>query len=161
MVKERGGEAPRDKAGEPHSPVLLPSGGGFTAFKDLFAPRSPGFEPSEVEGMGRDLRFERREELFASHSLAFASLEGLFVPRSPELARLEEEEAPREREGMPREEEGTRHRRLFARRSPYIAYRSLGGMRPDLLFASLEIRGISHEMRLMGWERVLWSLDIL
>src|SRR3954469_5054336 len=68
IVKERGDEAPRDKAGEPHSPVLLPFEGGFASCKDLFAPHSPFltsrqgpraahsplFEPSEEEGMDRE-----------------------------------------------------------------------------------------------------------
>jgi hypothetical protein len=38
IVKEPGGEAPRFEAGEPHSPVPLPSGGDFAAFNEPFAP---------------------------------------------------------------------------------------------------------------------------
>ena len=41
IVNERGGEAPRVQAGEPLSPVPLPSGGDFAAFIELFEPRSP------------------------------------------------------------------------------------------------------------------------
>jgi hypothetical protein len=89
IVKERGGETPRAEAGKPHSPVLLPFGEDFTSFKDLFAsrslffephslrftPRFLSFEPSEGEGTRRELHVERREEPFASHSLAFEPLE--------------------------------------------------------------------------------------
>jgi hypothetical protein len=101
IVKERGEEAPRVEAGEPHSPVLLPLGGDFASFKDLFASRSPrfephsflfaprflSFEPSEEEKKGRELHVERREELFASHSLTFEPPEDLFASHSPELER--------------------------------------------------------------------------
>src|SRR6185369_12157182 len=96
-----------------------------------------------------------REELFAPHSPGFAPREELFVSHSPELERLEEQGTRCEEEGMPREEEGTRHRKLFVRRSLHIVYHSLGGMRLDLPFARLEIRGIPHEIRLMR----LQSLD--
>jgi hypothetical protein len=90
--------------------------------------------------MGRDLGFERREELFASHS--------------PELERLEER-------GAWREEEEMRHRKLFAWRFLYIAYHLLGGMKLDLPFRRLEIRGMPHEMQLMSLKSVVQSLCTL
>jgi hypothetical protein len=55
IVKELGGKAPRGKAGEPHSPVPLPSGGDFAAFNEPCQPRSP--------------RLEARQDFFAPHSL--------------------------------------------------------------------------------------------
>jgi hypothetical protein len=128
IVKERGGEAPRDRAGEPHSPVPLPFGEDFASFKDLFASHSPLFEPFEAEKKRRELRFERREELFVRHSPAFEPPEGLFASHSPsfessedlfgfyspELEWLEEQGTRREEEGMPREEWGMRRCKLFA-----------------------------------------------
>jgi len=182
IVKERGGEAPRAEAGEPHSPVLLPSGGDFTSFKDLFAsrsprfephslrfaprslpfeahslrfaPRSPAFEPSEGEGKRRELRFERREELFASHSLLFVWHSLLFASHSPELERREEE-------GTRLEEEGTWHFKLFARHSPRIAYHSLWGMSLDLSFGRLEERGTPRKEQSPSRKGILEPLSAL
>src|SRR5436305_10964024 len=96
IVKERGGETPRDEPGEPHSPGLLLFGGGFVSCKDLlaphsllfashslaFAPHSPGFEPFEGEKKRRDLHLERSEGEGMSRSPAFASLDRPFAPHS-------------------------------------------------------------------------------
>ncbi len=143
---------PRDEAGEPHSPVLLPFGGDFASFKHLFgshslpfASHSPAFEPSEVEGTERELPFEWREELFLRHSLLFAwhslplaSLEGLFASHSPELESREEQGMPSEAGGMPRE-------KFFGWRSLRFAWHSPRGMGSDLSFARLEDRGMPRE----------------
>jgi hypothetical protein len=109
IVKERGGETPRDEPGEPRSPVPLPSGEGFTSCKDLFAPRSPlfaphspTFEPSEGEGERRELHLGRRDGEVVSRSLAFAPPDRPFAARSPERARLEEPRAPSGRGGTRR-----------------------------------------------------------
>jgi hypothetical protein len=154
IVYEREGEAPRVKAGEPHSPVPLPSGGDFASREDLFAshslffePHSPAFEPSEGEGKRRELLFEWREDLFVSHSPAFEPPDRLFASHSPKLERREEDGTRREEEGMPREEWGMRHFKLFARRSPHIAYNSLRGMSLDLFFTGLEERGMPQKMQ--------------
>jgi hypothetical protein len=84
IVKEPGGEAPRVEAGEPHSPVLLPSGGDFASFKDRFAPLSPAFAPSEGDGERRELHRGRLEGEAVRRSLAFAPPDRPFPGRSPE-----------------------------------------------------------------------------
>src|SRR5436305_3691266 len=100
IVKERGGEAPHDEPGEPHSPGLLPFGGGFVSCEDLFASRSllfgprsllfashsPAFEPSEGEKKRRDLHLERREGEGMSRSLGFAPSDLPFASHSPPFA---------------------------------------------------------------------------
>ena len=137
-VKEREGEAPRDEAGEPHSPVPLPSGGGFASSKDLLASHSPSFEPSEGERKRRELPVERRDELAVSRSPSFEPHSLLFAARSPEREGLEEW-------GMRREEEGMGHFELVARRSPSFAYHSLRGTSRSLSFTRLEDWRIPQE----------------
>ena len=149
IVKERGGEAPRDEPGEPHSPGLLPFGGGFVSCKDLFAPHSllfvshsllfeahsllfeahsPGFAPSEGEKKCRDLHLERREGEGMSHSLAFAPSDRPFASHSPEIARLDELFAPSEEEGTRPERGGMRSARAFAPCTSGLARQNLRGM---------------------------------
>src|SRR5947208_6499643 len=93
IVKERGGEAPRDEPGEPHSPGLLPFGGGFVSREDLFvshsllfALHSLGFAPFEGETKRRDLHLERREGEGMRHSPAFAPSDRPFASHSLLLA---------------------------------------------------------------------------
>ena len=110
IVKEREGEAPRVEAGEPHSPVPLPSGEGFASFKDLFAPRSllfeahsPLAEPSEEERMELAGLFESctsrgtepdswgmsHSPLFGSHSLGGTPSDFQGMPLEKRFQRLE------------------------------------------------------------------------
>jgi hypothetical protein len=99
IVKERGGEAPRGEAGEPHSPGPLPFGGDFAAFNELFEPLSP--------------RLETRQDGFEAHSPLSAPLplppqwrEASTGPRSPLLASREGWGAAHSPLGEPSEEEG-------------------------------------------------------
>src|SRR3954451_11583622 len=135
IVKERGGEAPRDEPGEPHSPGLLPFGGGFESCEDLFASHSllfashsPGFEPSEGEKKRRDLHLERREGEGMRHSPAFASSDRPFASHSPEIARLDELFAPSEEGGMRPERGGMRPEQAFKPCTSALASQNFRGM---------------------------------
>jgi hypothetical protein len=75
-------EAPRGEAGEPHSPVPLPSGGDFAELNELFEPLSPRLEP-------RSDRFGPHPPLSAPLSLPPKRREASTGPRSPLLASRE------------------------------------------------------------------------
>src|SRR3954469_23054600 len=94
IVKELGDEAPCDKAGEPHSPVLLPFEGDFASFKDLFAPHSPAFASCEDLFEPHSLLFASLKDPFAPHSLLFASREDPFASHSLPFVSREEPFAP-------------------------------------------------------------------
>ena len=146
IVRERGGEAPRVKAGEPHSPGLLPFGGGFVSCEDLFASRSLlfgprsllfashslAFAPSEGEEKRRDLQLERREGEGMSHSLAFEPSDLPFASHSPEIARLDEPCAPSEEGGTRPAREGIRSARAFRPCTSGLAAQNLRGMSREL-----------------------------
>src|SRR4051812_22341574 len=168
IVKERGGEAPRDEPGEPHSPGLLPFGGGFVSREDLFAPHSllfashsPGFEPSEGEKKRRELHLERREGEGMSHSPGFASSELPFAshslgfePHSPGFAPSEGEKKRRELHLERREGEGMNHSPGFASFELPFASHSPEIARLDELFAPSEEEGTRPERGGMRPEQV-------
>src|SRR3954463_718938 len=102
IVNERGDEAPRVEPGEPHSPDLLPFGGGFVSCEDLFAPRSPVCKPSTGETKCRGRHLGRRDGKAVSRAAACAPSDRLLAAHSLERARLDGPPAPSRKDGTRR-----------------------------------------------------------
>jgi hypothetical protein len=153
IVKEPGGEAPRDEAGEPLSPVPLPSGGEFAELDELFEPLSLRLEP-------RSDRFELHSELSAPLSLPSQRREASNGPRSPLLASREGPEEIHSLLGESSAEEGMELEDPSKSCTSQEVKPDSWGMCHSPLPGSRSLRGKSSDLRGMRQQKRFQCLEI-